>query len=87
MNAADALKEMSDYGLENVARYDQSFAKRSAARGEQARRNTQELQAMIERGEIACEWFAMCTNAATHVEPHPVLTAVPACDRCVRVGA
>ena len=36
---------------------------------------------------IACEWFAGCTNAATHAEPHPVLTAVPTCDRCARIGA
>lgn len=31
---------------------------------------------------IACEAFALCTNAATVALPHPVLTAVPSCDRC-----
>lgn len=29
-----------------------------------------------------CQWFALCTNVATHVESHPVLGDVPTCDRC-----
>lgn len=29
-----------------------------------------------------CEQFAACTNAATVVLAHPVLGAVPTCDRC-----
>lgn len=29
-----------------------------------------------------CEWFALCTNEATHTEPHPILGDVPICDRC-----
>lgn len=29
-----------------------------------------------------CEWFALCTNPATDTEPHPVLGAVPICERC-----
>lgn len=33
-----------------------------------------------------CEWFALCTNAATHDEPHPILGPVPACDRCPTIG-
>jgi hypothetical protein len=28
-----------------------------------------------------CEWFALCTNPATSVEPHP-MGDVPICDRC-----
>lgn len=31
---------------------------------------------------FACEAFALCENAATVALRHPVLTAVPACDRC-----
>lgn len=33
-----------------------------------------------------CEWFAMCTNEATHEEPHPILGNVPCCDRCSQIG-
>ena len=29
-----------------------------------------------------CEWFAMCNNAATTTEPHPILGDVPICKRC-----
>lgn len=30
-----------------------------------------------------CEWFLLCTNEATSVMPHPILTGgVPICDRC-----
>jgi len=29
-----------------------------------------------------CEWFALCTNPATKTRPHPILGAVPICDRC-----
>ena len=33
-----------------------------------------------------CAWFAGCQNEATHIEAHPVLTGVPACDRCPTIG-
>jgi hypothetical protein len=33
-----------------------------------------------------CEWFAGCQNEATHLEPHPILPPVPACDRCPEIG-
>lgn len=29
-----------------------------------------------------CEWFALCDRAATGTTPHPILGAVPTCDRC-----
>ena len=29
-----------------------------------------------------CEWFAGCGKPATGTTPHPVLSAVPTCDRC-----
>jgi hypothetical protein len=29
-----------------------------------------------------CEWFANCGQPATGTTPHPVLSAVPTCDRC-----
>jgi hypothetical protein len=29
-----------------------------------------------------CEWFLLCTNPATGHTPHPVLGAVPTCNRC-----
>ncbi len=29
-----------------------------------------------------CEWFALCANPAIREEPHPILGAVPICDRC-----
>lgn len=32
--------------------------------------------------EVVCGWFALCDNTATTVEPHPILTLVPICDRC-----
>jgi len=31
---------------------------------------------------MICEWFAMCTNEAAGLAPHPVLTAVPICGSC-----
>lgn len=31
---------------------------------------------------FTCEWFARCQRNATTLEPHPVLGAVPTCDRC-----
>jgi hypothetical protein len=30
----------------------------------------------------ACQWFARCGNDATTTRRHPVLGAVPICDRC-----
>lgn len=33
-----------------------------------------------------CAWFAKCDRPATHIEPHPVLVGVPACDRCPTIG-
>jgi hypothetical protein len=29
-----------------------------------------------------CEWFALCDRPATGTTPHPILGAVPTCDRC-----
>jgi hypothetical protein len=29
-----------------------------------------------------CEWFALCTNPAIGLLPHPVLKLVPVCQRC-----
>lgn len=31
---------------------------------------------------IACQAFALCENVATTILPHPILTAVLACERC-----
>jgi hypothetical protein len=31
---------------------------------------------------MTCEWFALCDNEATGVYRHPILGAVPICDRC-----
>jgi hypothetical protein len=33
--------------------------------------------------ERVCAWFATCRNPADRLEQHPVLGAVPACDRCL----
>lgn len=33
-----------------------------------------------------CKWFALCTNDATHLKPHPILREVPCCDRCAQIG-
>ena len=33
--------------------------------------------------ERVCAWFASCRNPADRLEQHPVLGAVPACDRCL----
>jgi hypothetical protein len=30
----------------------------------------------------SCEWFALCTNNAIGTAPHPILGAVPICQRC-----
>lgn len=31
---------------------------------------------------MMCEWFALCDNEATTEMPHPILGAVPICERC-----
>lgn len=31
---------------------------------------------------VDCDWFALCTNEATSLRPHPFLGSVPICDRC-----
>jgi hypothetical protein len=36
---------------------------------------------------VACEWFALCDRAADGLRRHPILGAVPICDRCAeRIG-
>lgn len=35
-------------------------------------------------GPQVCEWFALCENPATGTTPHPILGAVPTCDRCAK---
>lgn len=37
---------------------------------------------MYDLDGVTCEWWAMCANDATGVEPHPVIGDVPICDRC-----
>lgn len=34
-----------------------------------------------------CGWFLLCDRPATHLEPHPMLGPIPACDRCPTIGA
>ena len=29
-----------------------------------------------------CQWYLLCTNPATQTRSHPILGAVPICDRC-----
>lgn len=29
-----------------------------------------------------CQWYLLCTNEATLLEPHPILKQVPICQRC-----
>jgi hypothetical protein len=36
---------------------------------------------------VACQWFTLCQNAATHMEPHTIYGQVPCCDRCAKIGA
>jgi len=33
--------------------------------------------------KTTCRWFARCDNIAVTTEPHPILGAVPICQRCV----
>lgn len=33
-------------------------------------------------GPEKCQAFALCPNAATRLEPHPILLIVPVCERC-----
>ncbi len=50
----------------------------------QAQRDQSNSQA--EEESVVCEWFARCTNPATHLEPHPAFPdGVPTCDRCQEV--
>jgi hypothetical protein len=34
------------------------------------------------RGWVYCEWYALCTNKADGTVAHPVIGAVPCCQRC-----
>ncbi|HWE82649.1 MAG TPA: hypothetical protein VG265_13450 [Gaiellaceae bacterium] len=38
-------------------------------------------------GPAGCRWFALCTNQADRLVPHPALGFVPCCARCAEVGA
>ncbi len=38
----------------------------------------------IDMMEQGCEWAVRCASEATQLIPHPILTYVPACDRCAR---
>ena len=31
---------------------------------------------------VVCEWFALCDHEAIGVVMHPILAAVPCCERC-----
>jgi len=38
---------------------------------------------MPQTQDLTCQWFAMCTNPATAIKPHPVFPkGVPICGRC-----
>lgn len=43
-----------------------------------------ELPALMAQGapEGQCAWFLLCENDATTTREHPLLGAVPICDRC-----
>jgi len=34
-----------------------------------------------------CQWFLRCGAPATGTTPHPILGAVPTCDRCAHFAA
>jgi hypothetical protein len=36
--------------------------------------------------KLICEYFLKCTNKATCLVPHPILTVVAACDRCAKLA-
>jgi hypothetical protein len=31
---------------------------------------------------VTCEWYALCDQKATTMQPHPILGGVPTCARC-----
>lgn len=33
-----------------------------------------------------CQWFALCSRSATHLESHPILGSVASCDICPSIG-
>jgi hypothetical protein len=41
---------------------------------------------VINEDETVCQWFALCTNPATVIVPHPILGDVPACIRCAELS-
>jgi hypothetical protein len=43
-------------------------------------RSTEALRASV--AQPACEWFALCDRPAAGTTAHPILGAVPTCDRC-----
>ena len=49
--------------------------------GEERRANIARYAA---RRAEPCRWFLRCDNPATTTVPHPILGAVPCCDRCAK---
>lgn len=37
---------------------------------------------IVEDAVVRCQWFLRCENPATTTRSHPVLGAVPVCERC-----
>jgi len=66
------------------ARLASDRAYRNAENAEQQAQREYEIeQEEAERLDSGdCQWFRDCGNPATSLEPHPILGAVPICERC-----
>lgn len=62
---------------------EEAYAENVALAAEDAYRSRRRTAQMrTPDSSVECAWYALCTNASTGTVKHPILGAVPTCDRC-----
>lgn len=81
----DAAGHWADELTEHIAPASESYGETETA--ENQKKNATDIIAAANRVSLwldpkTCEWFASCDNAAVIHIQHPILGAVPSCQRC-----